>query len=95
MTPADISPVPALFYVPLALAAIAIGSTIAAVVSGEFWVLGYVIYGLIAIFLVIIPSVLAYWFARRCPGPPCWPRSPAWSGAGARRPPSCWPGWRS
>ena len=68
-TPADISPVPALIYVPLALAAIAIGSVIAAVASGDFWVLGYVIYGLIAIFLVIIPNVLAYWFAREVPWP--------------------------
>jgi hypothetical protein len=68
-TPADISPVPALIYVPLALAAITIGSIIAAVASGDFWVLGYVIYGLIAIFLVIIPNVLAYWFAREVPWP--------------------------
>ena len=68
-TPVDISPVPALFYIPLALAAIAIGSTIAAVTSGDFWVLGYVIYGLIAIFLVIVPSVLAYWFAWEVPWP--------------------------
>jgi len=68
-TPADISPVPALLYVPLALAAITVGSIIAAVASGDFWVLGYVIYGLIAIFLVIIPSVLAYWFAREVPWP--------------------------
>jgi hypothetical protein len=68
-TPADISPVPALIYVPLALAAITIGSIIAAVASDDFWVLGYVIYGLIAIFLVIIPNVLAYWFAREVPWP--------------------------
>lgn len=68
-TPADISPVPALIYVPLALAAITIGSIIAAVASGDFWVEGYVIYGLIAIFLVIIPNVLAYWFAREVPWP--------------------------
>jgi hypothetical protein len=61
--------VPALFYVPLALAAIAIGSAIAAVTSGDFWVLGYVSYGLIAIFLVIIPSVLTYWLAREVPWP--------------------------
>jgi hypothetical protein len=66
--PADVSPVPALVYVPLALAAITIGSVIAAVASG-FWVLGYTIYGLIAIFLVIIPNVLAYWFAREVPWP--------------------------
>ena len=68
-TPADISPVPALVYIPLALAAVTIGSIIAAVTSGDYWVLGYVIYGLIAIFLVIIPNVLAYWFAREVPWP--------------------------
>jgi hypothetical protein len=68
-TPADISPVAALVYVPLAAAAIAAGSIIAAVVSGDYWVEGYVIYGLIAIFLVIIPNVLAYWFAREVPWP--------------------------
>lgn len=68
-TPADISPVAALVYVPLALGAIAIGSIIAVVASGDYWVEGYVIYGLIAIFLVIIPSVLAYWFAREVPWP--------------------------
>jgi hypothetical protein len=68
-TPADVSPVPALIYVPLALAAIAAGSIIAAVASDDFWVLGYVIYGLIGLFLVIIPNVLAYWFAREVPWP--------------------------
>ena len=69
-TPASISPVPALIYVPLALAAITVGSIIAAVASGgDFWVEGYVIYGLIAIFLVIIPNLLAYWFAREVPWP--------------------------
>src|SRR5690242_1516076 len=68
-TPADISPVPALLYVPLALAAITVGSIITAVASADCWVLGYVISGLIAIFLVIIPSVLAYWFAREVPWP--------------------------
>jgi hypothetical protein len=68
-TPAYISPVPALVYIPLAGAAIAIGSLIAAVVSGDYWVEGYVIYGLIAIFGVIIPNVLAYWFAREVPWP--------------------------
>jgi nicotinamide riboside transporter PnuC len=68
-TPADISPVAALIYIPLALAVIAVGSIIAAVVSGDYWVEGYVIYGLIAIFLVIIPNVLAYWFAREVPWP--------------------------
>jgi hypothetical protein len=68
-TPADTSPVAAIIYIPLALAVIALGSIIAAVTSGGYWVLGYVIYGLIAVFLVIIPNVLAYWFARDVPWP--------------------------
>lgn len=67
--PADASPVAALVYIPVALGAIAAGSIIAAVVSGDYWVLGYVIYGLFAIFGVIIPNVLAYWFAREVPWP--------------------------
>ncbi len=67
--PADASPVAALVYIPVALGAVAGGSIIAAVASGDYWVLGYVIYGLIAIFLVIIPNVLAYWFAREVPWP--------------------------
>jgi hypothetical protein len=68
-TPADISPVAAFIYIPLALFVIALGSIIAAVASGDYWVLGYVIYGLIAVFLVIIPNVLAYWLARDVPWP--------------------------
>jgi hypothetical protein len=68
-TPGDISPVPALVYIPLALGVIALGSVIAAVASDDYWVLGYVIYGLIAVFLVIVPNVLAYWFAREVPWP--------------------------
>jgi hypothetical protein len=68
-TPADTSPVAAIIYIPLALGVIALGSIIAAVASGDYWVLGYVIYGLIAVFLVIIPNVLAYWLARDVPWP--------------------------
>lgn len=66
--PGHARPLPALIYIPVALAAIATGSVVAAITSG-FWVLGYVIYGLIAVFLVIIPNVLAYWFARDVPWP--------------------------
>jgi hypothetical protein len=68
-TPADTSPVAAISYIPLALGLIAVGGIVAAVASGDYWVLGYVIYGLIAVFLVIIPNVLAYWFARDVPWP--------------------------
>ena len=68
-TPADTSPVAAIIYIPLALGVIALGSIVAAVAGGDYWVLGYVIYGLIAVFLVLIPNVLAYWFARDVPWP--------------------------
>jgi hypothetical protein len=68
-TPADTSPVAAIIYIPLALGVIALGSIVAAVASEGYWVLGYVIYGLIAVFLVIIPNVLAYWFAHEVPWP--------------------------
>jgi hypothetical protein len=67
-TQGNVSPLPALIYIPLALGAITAGSVIAAVTSGS-WALGYVIYGLIAVFLVIVPNVLAYWFAREVPWP--------------------------
>jgi hypothetical protein len=33
------------------------------------WILGYVIYGLIAIFCVVVPSILAYFFAKDVPFP--------------------------
>ena len=59
----------AIIYIPLALGVIALGSIVAAVAGGDYWVLGYVIYGLIAVFLVLIPNVLAYWFARDVPWP--------------------------
>jgi hypothetical protein len=61
--------VAAIIYIPLALGVIALGSIVAAVAGGDYWVLGYVIYGLIAVFLVLIPNVLAYWFARDVPWP--------------------------
>jgi hypothetical protein len=51
-------------YFPVALGIVAAGSLIAATTTSDMWVLGYVIYGLFAIFVVIIPDVLAFWFAR-------------------------------
>jgi hypothetical protein len=42
---------------------------LAATASSDMYVLGYVIYGLFAIFLVIIPNVMAFWFAREVPFP--------------------------
>jgi hypothetical protein len=67
--PGQASVVPALIYFPLALAAVAAGSLIAAVTSGDMFVLGYTIYGLITVFGVIVPDALAYWFARDVPFP--------------------------
>ena len=64
-----VSPVPALVYIPLALGVVAVGSLIAAVTSSDKFVLGYVLYGLFAIFCVIVPNLLAYWFARDVPFP--------------------------
>ena len=51
-------------YFPVALGVVAAGSIIAAATTSDMWVLGYVIYGLFAIFVAIVPDVLAYWFAR-------------------------------
>jgi hypothetical protein len=56
-------------YFPLALGVVAAGSIIAAIAGSDMFVLGYVIYGLIAIFLVIIPNALAFWFATEMPFP--------------------------
>jgi len=56
-------------YFPLAVGVVAGGSVIAAIAGSDMFVLGYVIYGLIAIFLVIIPNALAFWFAKEVPFP--------------------------
>jgi hypothetical protein len=67
--PREVSPVPALIYIPLALAVVAAGSLIAAMTSSDRFVLGYVLYGLFAVFCVIVPNLLAYWFAADVPFP--------------------------
>jgi hypothetical protein len=61
--------VPVFVYFPLAVGVVAGGSVVAAVAGSDMFVLGYVIYGLIAIFLVIIPNALAFWFATEVPFP--------------------------
>lgn len=63
------SAVPVFVYFPLAVGVVAGGSIIAAIAGSDMFVLGYVIYGLIAIFLVIIPNTLAFWFATEMPFP--------------------------
>jgi hypothetical protein len=61
--------VPVVVYFPLAAGVVAGGSVIAALAGSDTFVLGYVIYGLIAVFLVIIPNALAFWFATQVPFP--------------------------
>jgi hypothetical protein len=63
------SPVPALAYLLVALAAVAGGSLITASLTSDMYVLGYVIYSLFAIFFVAIPNALAFWIARDVPFP--------------------------
>jgi hypothetical protein len=61
--------VPVLVYFPVAVGVVAGGSVLAAITTSGAFVLGYVIYGLIAIFLVLIPNALAFWFATEVPFP--------------------------
>lgn len=56
-------------YFPLALGIVAVGSIIAATTASDMYVLGYVLYGLFTIFVVIVPDMLAFWFARDVPFP--------------------------
>jgi hypothetical protein len=55
-------------YFPVALGIIAVGSILASL-SNNSYDLAYAIYGLFAVFCVIVPDVLAYWFARDVPFP--------------------------
>jgi hypothetical protein len=61
--------VPVLVYFPVAVGVVASGAVLAAIAGSGMFVLGYVIYGLIAIFLVLIPNALAFWFAAEVPFP--------------------------
>ncbi len=62
--PAGISEVLGVGYLLLALGAVAGGSVITASLTSDMYILGYVLYGLLAIFLVLGPNALAFWFAR-------------------------------
>jgi hypothetical protein len=68
-SPGTVSPIPALVYIPLALGVVALGSYIAAETSSDIYVVGYVLYGLFTIFCVIVPNMLAYFFAAEVPFP--------------------------
>jgi hypothetical protein len=56
-------------YFPLTLVVIAAAVTAVTLANGGTFVVGYVIYGLIAVALLIIPNVLAFWFAKEVPFP--------------------------
>jgi len=77
---------PVLVYFPVAVGVVAGGSVLAATAAGGMFVLGYVIYGLIAMFLVLIPNALAFWFAADVPFPTLYRTIPI-SNAGGARPP--------
>jgi hypothetical protein len=54
----------AAWYLPLATVVTAAASTVTALLSTDKFVLGYVLYGTMAVALVIIPDTVAYWSAR-------------------------------
>jgi hypothetical protein len=56
-------------YLLLAVTVVAAGGTITAALGAGKFTVGYVIYGLMAAGLLIVPSVLAYWFAKDVPFP--------------------------
>jgi len=58
---------PAFGYLAVALVCVIGGSLIAAGLSDNKWILGYVIYGLIAVFCIFVPRVLALTPARNAP----------------------------
>ncbi|HLK42433.1 MAG TPA: hypothetical protein VKV34_03755 [Thermoleophilia bacterium] len=59
----------AAWYLPLAAVVTAAASAITASVTTDKFVLGYVLYGTMALMLVIIPDTAAYVFAREVPFP--------------------------
>jgi hypothetical protein len=61
--------IPFPIYASNALILIAASTIITAILSSSKWLLGFVIYGLIADFVVIIPWTLTLWFAREPPFP--------------------------
>jgi hypothetical protein len=65
--PDDDRELSALGYLAASLACVIAGSVIASALSDNKWILGYVIYGLIGVFCVVIPSVLALTPAPNAP----------------------------
>ena len=56
-------------YFPAAAIVVIGGSLASAMFDGDKWHLGYVLYGLIGMFWIVIPSLAAYLFARDVPFP--------------------------
>jgi hypothetical protein len=56
-------------YFPAAVIAAAAAGAGAAILSGDKFVVGYVLYGVMAIAFLIIPNVLAFFWAREVPFP--------------------------
>jgi hypothetical protein len=56
-------------YFPASVGVVAAVGAATAVLGANKYVTGYVIYGLIAVTVMIIPSVLAFWFATEVPYP--------------------------
>lgn len=59
-----------LVFAIVALGIVVAGTLVAATVSSDRFVVGYVLYGLIAAFWVLVPTILAYWFKKDVPFPP-------------------------
>jgi hypothetical protein len=56
-------------YFPAALAVTAAAATLAAQLSDDRFVLGYALYGAMAVTLLAVPNALAYWWAAEVPFP--------------------------
>jgi hypothetical protein len=59
----------AIRYFALAVVAVIGGSALTAAITDDRYILGYVLYGLIATFWVVIPNITAYAFKRDVPYP--------------------------
>jgi hypothetical protein len=56
-------------YFPLAVAVVAAAGAVTAAQGASKFTVGYVIYGLMAAAFLVVPNVLAFWFAREVPFP--------------------------
>ena len=58
-----------IWYFPAALVATVVAGILAATLGSDTYVLGYALYGTIAVALLVVPNALAYWWAREVPFP--------------------------